>query len=225
MPQRIVSELQALVAETRRKYPEARSAADSLLQRLNGEDVDRVLTSLQRERGTNHALVQPIVLACKTRAPKVVLIALALLQRSVVLHLLPDDSLPTLIDMLHQLLGSVGRTDVDVQLKILQAVSALLTAYPCITSKQLSSTLMLCFSLYENSRVTVVSSTAAATLRQNIMTVFDKVHDEDRVFDEIKDGGEDAAAAAPLPVHTAQTPDGPVTLFPYSADALSLIHI
>ena len=40
MPQRIVSELQALVAETRRKYPEARSAADSLLQRLNGEDVD-----------------------------------------------------------------------------------------------------------------------------------------------------------------------------------------
>ena len=219
MPQRIVSELQALVAETRRKYPEARSAADSLLQRLHGEDVDRVLKSLQGERGTNHALVQPIVLACKTRAPKVVLIALALLQRSVVLHLLPDDSLPTLIDMLHQLLGSVGRTDVDVQLKILQAVSALLTAYPCITSNQLSSTLMLCFSLYENSRVTVVSSTAAATLRQNIMTVFDKVHDEDRVFDEIKDGGEDAAAAAPLPVHTAQTPDGPVTLFPYSADA------
>lgn len=224
MPQRILSELQALAAETRRKHPEVRHAAEQVLQQVQSSDHATTLASLGHDVAADQALVRPIVLACKTRAPKVVLIALSLLQRSVVLHLLPPSSLSEIVDALHGLLTNVARTDVDVQLKILQTVPALLADYPSITSALLSNTLMLCFTLYEQSRVTVVSLTAAATLRQNIMTVFDKVHDEDRTFDAIKDGGEDAAAAAPLPVHTAHTPDGNVTLFPASSDAYFLLN-
>lgn len=223
MVQRIVSELQALAAEARRKHLEVRNAAETLLQRLQEGDQDAVLASLRKSDVGSHALLQPILLAFRSRSPKAVIIALNLLQRGVLLRLFPERSLTTIVDALHALLPSAGRADVDVQLKILQTVSALLTAYANITSTLLSSTLMLCFSLYEHSRVAVVSSTAAATLRQNIMTVFDKVHDEDRVFNEIKGGGEDAAAAAPLPVHTAQTPDGNVTLFPSSSDAYFLL--
>ncbi|WFC97992.1 Endocytosis and vacuole integrity protein [Malassezia yamatoensis] len=223
MPQRIVTELQALAAETRRRYPEVRQAAENVLQRVRNTDHTSSLDVFGSDPSADQMLVQAIVLAWKTKASKPVLIGLSLFQRSIPYHLIPEAALGELLDVLHTLQSNVARTDVDVQLKILQTIPALLADYPSITSKLLSNTLMLCFSLYTHSRVTVVSSTAAATLRQNIMTVFDKVHAEDRAFDAIKAGGEDAAAAAPLPVHTAQTPDGNVTLFPASSDAYFIL--
>lgn len=222
MPQRIVSELQVLVAETRRKYPELRAAAEKLLQQLQS-DTDGTIAALRESQDvSDHPLVQPIVQACETRSPKVIQIALSLLHRSIMLRAVPEASLVLFVETLHTLLTAPGRADVDVQLKILQTVSALLLTYEGVTSKLLSRALMLCFSLYEHSRVAVVSSTAAATLRQNIMTVFDKVHKEDRIFDAIE--SEDAAAQAPLPAYTAQLPDGPVTLFPSSSDAYLLLN-
>lgn len=214
MPQRLVSELQALVAESRRKHPDVRQATERLLQRVHS-NLDGTLAELPHDASIEHV----VLLACQTRAPKVIQLAVSLLHRSVVLHVLPEASVPRVVEAL-QALQAPGRADIDVQLKILQTVSALLAGYPSITGTQLSGALMLCFALYEHSRVAVVSSTAAATLRQNIMIVFDKVQDEDRVFDGICT--EDAAAQAPLPVHTAQTPDGPATLFPCSADAYRL---
>ncbi|WFD25272.1 Endocytosis and vacuole integrity protein [Malassezia nana] len=222
MPQRIVSELQVLVAETRRKYPDVRSAAEKVLQQLQS-DTDGTMEALRQSPDvSDHPLVQAIVLACETRSPKVIQIALSLLHRSIMLRAVSEASLVLLVETLHTLLTAPGRADVDVQLKILQTVSALLLNYECVTSKLLSRALMLCFTLYEHSRVAVVSSTAAATLRQNIMTVFDKVHKEDRIFDAIV--GEDAAAKAPLPALTAQLPDGPVTLFASSSDAYLVLN-
>jgi len=222
MPQRIVSELQVLVAETRRKYPEVRVSAEKVLQLLQS-DTDGMIAALQQSQDvSDHPLVLPIVQACETRSPKVIQIALSLLHRSIMLRAVPEASLPLFVDMLHTLLTAPGRADVDIQLKILQTVSALLLNYEFVTSKLLSRALMLCFSLYEHSRVAVVSSTAAATLRQNIMTVFDKVHKEDRIFDEIE--SEEAAAQAPLPVYSAPLPDGPVTLFPSSSDAYLVLN-
>ncbi|WFD42076.1 Endocytosis and vacuole integrity protein [Malassezia psittaci] len=223
MPQRIVTELQALAAETRRRHPEVRQAAENVLQRVRDTDHNSSIDAFGSDPSADQMLVQAIILAWKTKASKAVLIGLSLFQRSISLHLIPEAALGELLEVLHTLQSNVARTDVDVQLKILQTIPALLADYPSITSKLLSNTLMLCFSLYTQSRVTVVSSTAAATLRQNIMTVFDKVHAEDRVFDAIKAGGEDAAAAAPLPVHTAQMPDGNITLFPASSDAYFIL--
>ncbi|WFD18306.1 Endocytosis and vacuole integrity protein [Malassezia caprae] len=222
MPQRIVSELQVLVAETRRKYPEVRVSAEKVLQQLQS-DTDGTIAALRQSHDvSDHLLVQPIVQACETRSPKVIQIALSLLHRSIMLRAVPDASLVLFVDTLHTLLTAPGRADVDIQLKILQTVSALLLNYERVTSKLLSRALMLCFSLYEHSRVAVVSSTAAATLRQNIMTVFDKVHKEDRIFDAIEN--EEAAAQAPLPAYSAQLPDGPVTLFPSSSDAYLVLN-
>ena len=222
MPQRMAAELQALVAETRRKYPDVKQAAEQLLQQWQ-TDAARTTTELQTSRDpATHALLQMIVLACDTRAPKVIQMSLSLLQRSIPPRLFPDSALPTIVDTLHKLLSAPGRADVEVQLKILQTVSVLLATYASVTSTLLSRALMLCFTLYEHSRVAVVSSTAAATLRQDIMMVFDKVHEEDQFFDSI--ATEDAAATAPLPAHTAQLPSGPITLFPFAADAYQLLN-
>ena len=224
MPQRIVSELQALASETRRKHPEVRQAADAALRELQ-RDPDAALATSRAQADAapeGGVLLQPVLLACATKTPKVVLLAVALLHRCVLLHAVPDSALPRVVEALQSLTASPSRTDIDAQLRILQTVSALITGYTGITAQLLSSTLMVCFALYEHSRVAVVSSTAAATLRQSIMVVFDKVNDEDHALESIQGGGEAAALTAPLPVHTAKTPDGQVTLFPCAADAYLL---
>ena len=224
MPQRIVSELQALASETRRKHPEVRQAADAALRELQ-RDPDAALAASRAQADAapeGGVLLQPVLLACATKTPKVVLLAVALLHRCVLLHAVPDSALPRVVEALQSLTASPSRTDIDAQLRILQTVSALITGYTGITAQLLSSTLMVCFALYEHSRVAVVSSTAAATLRQSIMVVFDKVNDEDHALESIQGGGEAAALTAPLPVHTAKTPDGHVTLFPCAADAYLL---
>lgn len=68
---------------------------------------------------------------------------------------------------------------VDIQLRILQTLLSLITNFPAVHGDLLEEALLLCFKLQE-SRIAVVSSTAAATLRQLVMFVVDKVVDEDR---------------------------------------------
>ncbi|PWN29416.1 hypothetical protein BDZ90DRAFT_108503 [Jaminaea rosea] len=120
------------------------------------------------------------------------------------------------LDLLTPLLA---KGDVDLLLKLLQTFSALLLSYPSIHGPLLALTLRHCLQLQSN-KVQVVSSTAAATVRQAIMIVFEKVVEEDRVLDGIKEGGEDAAVAAPLAAMTTEVPgEENVTLFPSSADA------
>jgi hypothetical protein len=67
----------------------------------------------------------------------------------------------------------------DIQLKILQALPSLLQNYPAeIRGDSLSSVLQICSSL-QNAKNFAVSNTAAATLQQLVIVVFDRVTSED----------------------------------------------
>lgn len=67
----------------------------------------------------------------------------------------------------------------DVQLKILQALPSLLQNYPSeIRGDHLSTVLQICSGL-QNIKSPAVSNTAAATLQQLIIAVFDRVIVED----------------------------------------------
>ncbi|KAJ6259107.1 hypothetical protein Dda_6004 [Drechslerella dactyloides] len=69
----------------------------------------------------------------------------------------------------------------DIQLKILQALPPLLQNYASsISGRHLEETLAICSSL-QGTKIAVVNSTAAATLQQLIVSVFDKVSAEDAV--------------------------------------------
>ncbi|KAF3905460.1 hypothetical protein ABW20_dc0104947 [Dactylellina cionopaga] len=73
----------------------------------------------------------------------------------------------------------------DIQLKILQALPSLLQNYASgIQGKQLEEALAVCSSL-QGTKIAVVNSTAAATLQQLIISVFDKVPPEDDKASEI----------------------------------------
>lgn len=67
----------------------------------------------------------------------------------------------------------------DIQLKILQALPSLLQNYPAeIRGEPLSTVLQICSSL-QNVKNPAVSNTAAATLQQLVIAIFDRVVAED----------------------------------------------
>lgn len=69
--------------------------------------------------------------------------------------------------------------DHDIQLKILQALPSLLQNYSAeIRGEPLSAVLQICSGL-QNAKNFAVSNTAAATLQQLVIVVFDRVTSED----------------------------------------------
>ncbi|OCF58554.1 hypothetical protein L486_04587 [Kwoniella mangroviensis CBS 10435] len=115
-------------------------------------------------------LLEPITKGCKTKVAKVIGISIAALQRLVALGGVPTSKLPDVL----QTLSSVSNQAVDIQLKILQTLLSILTYNQDVHDEVLGNALLLCFKLQE-SRVSVVSSTAAATLRQAVMLIFDRL--------------------------------------------------
>ncbi|KAH9847754.1 hypothetical protein C2E23DRAFT_740985 [Lenzites betulinus] len=114
-------------------------------------------------------------MGCATKNAKVVAISLGSLQRLIALKAVPQSAVPLIISTM----GDCINQGVDIQLRILQTLLSLITNFPAVHGQLLGDALLLCFRLQE-SRIAVVSSTAAATLRQLVMFVVDKVVDEDR---------------------------------------------
>ncbi|KAF9810712.1 hypothetical protein IEO21_06846 [Rhodonia placenta] len=114
-------------------------------------------------------------MGCATKNAKVVAISLGSLQRLIALKAVPQSAVPVIINTMNDCMNQ----GVDIQLRILQTLLSLITNLPAVHGQLLGDALLLCFRLQE-SRIAVVSSTAAATLRQLVMFVVDKVVDEDR---------------------------------------------
>ncbi|PCH34907.1 hypothetical protein WOLCODRAFT_27538 [Wolfiporia cocos MD-104 SS10] len=114
-------------------------------------------------------------MGCATKNAKVVAISLGSLQRLIALKAVPLSAVPVIITTMSDCMSQ----GVDIQLRILQTLLSLITNFPAVHGGLLGEALLLCFRLQE-SRIAVVSSTAAATLRQLVMFVVDKVVDEDR---------------------------------------------
>lgn len=80
---------------------------------------------------------------------------------------------------LGDLLLLLSSLDHDIQLKILQALPSLVQNYSAeIRGELLSTVLQICSSLH-NAKNFAVSNTAAATLQQLVILVFDRVASED----------------------------------------------
>ena len=138
------------------------------------------LTTALKDGPQSEDLLRPVFMGCATKNAKVVAISLGSLQRLIALKAVPQSAVPLIITTMSDCMAQ----GVDIQLRILQTLLSLVTNFPAVHSDLLGDALLLCFKLQE-SRIAVVSSTAAATLRQLVMFVVDKVVDEDR-RDEVK---------------------------------------
>ncbi|KAF9434872.1 hypothetical protein BGZ76_007272, partial [Entomortierella beljakovae] len=86
------------------------------------------------------------------------------------------------IQVVLKTLNDIMSHGVEIQLKILQTILPLLTNYN-VHGESLAEALLLCFRL-QDSRVVFVNNTAAATLRQLVIYIFEKVGDEDQRLQE-----------------------------------------
>ncbi|UZJ55194.1 hypothetical protein CBS101457_004514 [Exobasidium rhododendri] len=216
MSQLLLSELTALSSESKRKLPEVKAASDAALAAIRSDERSLLRDCRENSKAEEDILLKPIILACsaKSTSAKVISLAVGLLQRIIGIKAVREDynHLKTIIDILTNVVSS--RADIDVHLKALQVVSSLLSNYHSIHNKLLSSTLNLCFRL-QDSRIAVVSSTAAATLRQAVMIIFEKVREEDK----LSSGG--AGLPSPSPVQIPGLDN--ISLLPCSRDAYFVI--
>ncbi|OZJ05240.1 hypothetical protein BZG36_02292 [Bifiguratus adelaidae] len=167
------AELLTLSNEARRKHPEIKEASERLSATLRTFK-DRTGQTLPQELAHSDETVQPFILACETKNAKLVTIAIGCLQRLITFKALPETSIPNVLKCLDE----ISTLGVDTQLKILQIILALLGNYNSVHGPLLAESLRVTFHLQE-SKTAVVNNTAAATLRQLVVSIFDKVAAED----------------------------------------------
>ncbi|KAF9358527.1 hypothetical protein BGX26_001534 [Mortierella sp. AD094] len=191
------TELVALSNEARRKHPEIKEAAERVIALLRhpgqgqGSNLNNVLSQ-------NQDVLKPFLLACDTKNVKLVTISMGCLRELISHHAMPEGS----IEVVLQTLNDIMSHGVEIQLKILQTILPLLTNYN-VHGESLAEALLLCFRL-QDSRVVFVNNTAAATLRQLVIYIFEKVGDEDQ---RLRESGKKAPVSDKDEIQEIQAPE------------------
>lgn len=161
------SDLRALSAEARRRYPAVKDGAEHAILKL------RTLSS-PSEIAHNDDILRIFLMACEVRTVKLSIIGLSCLQK-----LISHDAIsPSATrEILSTLKDHAEMADEGVQLKTLQTISIIFQSrlHP-ENEDTMSQALGICLRLLENSRSSdSVRNTAAATFRQAVALVFDQV--------------------------------------------------
>ncbi|KAG9230550.1 endosomal peripheral membrane protein-like protein [Amylocarpus encephaloides] len=179
------SELSNLIQESKRKHADLRNAAEKSLDELKSlrstSEAQIVADLSQRPN-----FVTPFLIACGTKNVKFTGIAIVCLQRLVVSGALPRSRLKEVLEAFREA-TSAG---LDVQLKILQALPSLLQNYAAELKGDLLAAALNNCTILQASKNGIVNNTAAATLQQLVVSVFDKVVEEDKVSLEVPTVGE-----------------------------------
>ncbi|KAJ5779474.1 hypothetical protein N7457_007194 [Penicillium paradoxum] len=175
------TEIANLIHESRRKNSDLRNAAEQSLNELKAlPSTSEAQIAADLVRKPN--FVEPFIIACHTRHAKLAGIGVICLQR-----LIASRSLPS--SRLKDVLGGLKETtslSLDIQLKILQSLPSLLQFYSNdLSGELLANALEICITL-QASKTIAVSSTAAATLQQLVVSTFERVSSEDKLSNDAK---------------------------------------
>ncbi|KAG0696480.1 hypothetical protein DFH29DRAFT_1025466 [Suillus ampliporus] len=163
----LVTELQSLASESRRKHPEIRERKSLAILRSSPE---QATASLASDSAQSDDLLRPVFMGCATKNAKVVAISLGSLQRLIALKAVPQSAVALIVSTMNDAMSQ----GVDIQLRILQTLVSLITNFPSIHGGLLGEALLLCFKL-QDSRI------AVQPLRQLVMFIFEKMVNEDRL--------------------------------------------
>ncbi|KAJ5324518.1 hypothetical protein N7476_003118 [Penicillium atrosanguineum] len=170
------TELANLIQESRRKNADLRNAAEQSLNELKAlpsTSEAQIAADLVRKP----TFVEPFIIACHTRHAKLAGIGVICLQRLIASRSLPSQRLKDVLAGLRE----TTSLSLDIQLKILQSLPSLLQYYSNeLSGELLANTLEICATL-QASKTMAVSSTAAATLQQLVVSTFERVSNEDRI--------------------------------------------
>ncbi|XP_020589215.1 protein MON2 homolog isoform X4 [Phalaenopsis equestris] len=162
------SDLRALSAEARRRYPAVKDAAEHAILKLRS-------LSGPGEIADNEDIVRIFLMACDAKSVKLSVLGLACLQK-----LISHDAVASsaLKDILSTLKDHSEMADDSVQLKTLQTILLIFQSrlHPD-NEDNMAQALGICLRLLENSRSSdSVRNTAAATFRQAVALIFDNVN-------------------------------------------------
>ncbi|KAL4920219.1 hypothetical protein BDW62DRAFT_176943 [Aspergillus aurantiobrunneus] len=173
--QLLQSELLNLIQESKRKNSDLRNAAEESLNDLKAlpsTSEAQISADLARKA----RFVTPFILACHSHHAKLAGIGVVCLQRLVASKSLPSERLKDVLSGLKE----ITNLTLDIQLKILQTLPSLLQHYSNdLVGELLVTTLEICATL-QSSKTLAVSSTAAATLQQLVVSTFERVFIEDQ---------------------------------------------
>lgn len=161
------SDLRALSAEARRRYPAVKEGAEHAILKL------RSLSSAS-EIAHNEDILRIFLMACEVRTVKLSVIGLSCIQ-----NLISHDAVApsALKEILSTLKDHAEMADESVQLKTLQTILIIFQShlYP-ENEEHTSQALAICLRLLESNRSSdSVRNTAAATFRQAVALIFDHV--------------------------------------------------
>lgn len=203
----LANELSTLISEAKRKQSELRHAAEKSLQELKSLSVTSE-NQLAADLSRRPDFIEPFLIACGTRAPKLAGSGVTCLQRLVISKGLPKSRLGEAVEAF-QACTDLG---LDVQLKVLQALPSLVQNYADdLREDLLGGALQVCAAL-QAAKVQTVSGVAAATLQQLVTTVFERVTTED------------ARAKDIAPVAEIPGDDGPIAIRPAAYDAYRIFR-
>uniref|UniRef100_A0A8D0H6D4 Protein MON2 homolog n=1 Tax=Sphenodon punctatus TaxID=8508 RepID=A0A8D0H6D4_SPHPU len=202
-------DLRGLSLECRKKFPPVKEAAESgiiKVKTIAARNTD-ILAALKEN---SLEVVQPFLMGCGTKEPKITQLCLAAIQRLMSHEVVSEAAAGNIINMLWQLMENSLE-----ELKLLQTVLVLLTTNTVVHDEALSKAIVLCFRLHFT-KDNITNNTAAATVRQVVTVVFERVVAED---DRYKD-----VIEQPLAVQGNSNRRSVSTLRPCAKDAYMLFQ-
>ncbi|XP_046370442.2 protein MON2 homolog isoform X2 [Haliotis rufescens] len=168
------NDLRTLSSESKRRHPEVKEAAETIQLKLRTivSKNENLITGLIP---ASSDIVHPFVLGCETKSPKLVHQGLVAVQRLISHEAISTAAADRIITMLWMLME--GGLE---ELKLLQTAILLITTNSVVQHDALAKALVLCFRLHFTKDSTTIN-TAAATIKQLVSIVFDRVVAEDRI--------------------------------------------
>uniref|UniRef100_I3MZG0 Protein MON2 homolog n=1 Tax=Ictidomys tridecemlineatus TaxID=43179 RepID=I3MZG0_ICTTR len=172
------SDLRALSLECKKKFPPVKEAAESGIIKVKtiAARNTEILTALKEN---SSEVVQPFLMGCGTKEPKITQLCLAAIQRLMSHEVVSETAAGNIINMLWQLMENSLE-----ELKLLQTVLVLLTTNTVVHDEALSKAIVLCFRLHFT-KDNITNNTAAATVRQVVTVVFERMVAEDERYRDI----------------------------------------
>eukprot|EP01137_Pigoraptor_chileana_P005447 Opistho-2@48521 len=210
-------DLRLLSAEAKKKHPMVKEVAErTLLQLRQIESAANVPEALTRG---SEDILRPFILGCDSKNPRLVQLSVHCIQRLISHNAVSQAAVEPILLALWSLMEQ-GTEEV----KILQCILSMLTSSDLLHAELMSKAIVLCFRLYFG-KESLTSATAAATLRQVVTVIFDRVVTEDaEIEDERQLTGSRQSVVDSKSPRPPRHRKSPKNLQPYAADAYLLFQ-
>ncbi|KAJ1364347.1 hypothetical protein KIN20_024429, partial [Parelaphostrongylus tenuis] len=206
----LLGDLRQLSTEAKKKHNHVKEAAESGVVRVrNISTASGEVNLLKNLRAASNELLHPLILACATRQTRLVQIALLSIQRLVQHRVLEGNCASVVVSELWGLVEAECE-----ELRVLQTVPPMVSADLLVTGNTLAKCIVMCFRMHF-AKDPVVINAASAAVRQLVGCVFERVIQEDGLFNT------ELIVVAP-PGGRPSPKSAPPTLRPCAADAYLL---